>query len=103
MYRRTKVDHELMLDVTRYANKLKRHMEIKGWHPESPDFKHQRQPSRPETEYPLPPTPEATDTTGPVEILNPTPPTKEPQPDMQPQAPDETPRTPMEPKKIQSD
>ena len=31
LYKRTKVDNELMVDITRYANKLKRYMEAEGW------------------------------------------------------------------------
>ena len=78
-------------------------MEKTGWYPESPNFKHQRRPSRPEPKYTPPTTLGTMDPPEPAEILNPAPPTEKPQPDTQPQAPAETPRAPMEPKKIRSD
>ena len=40
LYRKTKVDHHLMLDVIWYTNQLKQYMETSSWHEETPDFKH---------------------------------------------------------------
>ena len=34
LYKKTKVDHDLMMDVVRYANRLKRYTEATGWHDE---------------------------------------------------------------------
>ena len=40
LFSKTKVDQDLMLDVVRYANKLKRYLKTTQWHEETPYFKH---------------------------------------------------------------
>ena len=87
---------EPMLDVTRYANKLKKYMEETGWYEESPEFRHQRQPLSPETiRLPI----ITPDVLEPTRTPNP----EQPQQDTPQPAPVETTKTPMEPKKIISD